>query len=91
MRPNLYSACLDEIDMTLFSSTSLNLVEFADPAPVGHNRPLVMPAKFSIIKFGEWQLFRKQIDFMTAPLQPIADCCVMVSDDSIGMDIRLPV
>jgi hypothetical protein len=38
MRPNLYSACLDEIDMTLFSSTSLNLVEFADPAPVGQSK-----------------------------------------------------
>jgi len=31
MRPNLSSACLDEIDMDLFSLTSLNLVEFADP------------------------------------------------------------
>jgi len=37
MRPNLFSACLDEIDMTLFSLTSLNLVEFADPAPVGQS------------------------------------------------------
>lgn len=60
MRPNLYSACLDEIDMTLFSSTSLNLVEFADPAPVGHYLPLMMPAKFSMPKLSEWQLFGKQ-------------------------------
>jgi hypothetical protein len=29
-----------------------------------------MPAKFSILKLSVWQLFGKQIEFMTASLRP---------------------
>jgi len=42
--------------------------QFAMFSRIGQNRSLMMPAKFSIIKFGEWRLFRKQIHIMTASL-----------------------
>jgi hypothetical protein len=42
-----------------------------------------MPAKFSILKFGEWQLSGKQIDIMTALLRPLP------AVDDVGEIFRL--
>ena len=36
-----------------------------------NNRSFRMPAKFSMPKLSEWQLFGNQIEFMTASLRPL--------------------
>jgi hypothetical protein len=40
---------------------------------IGQNRPLRMLAKFSILKFGEWQLFGKQFCVLFGSTRPLCE------------------